>query len=194
MTVAERDDARARIVDGAVRCVVERGATVSMADIAAAAGVSKSLLHYHYADRAHLLADVVRALVARQISRERAAMGDGDDRRVAPAAGNPVDLLWRWVERELSGGELRALLELRTLRDPLVYDAWREGATLRRARAARTAELLFSRLGLAPRMPVALLGDAITAFLDGLALDAESGRDARVGFDLFWLALLSLSE
>ena len=193
MSGATRDEARDRIVQGAVRCVIEKGATASMAEIAASAGVSKALLHYHYADRVHLLADVVDVLVSRVTSREREAMGDGLA-ATPPPATNPVDALWRCIERELRGGELRALLELGTLREPLIRAAWEDGASRRRQGAAHTAQTLFARLGLVPRMPAALLGDAATAFVDGLALDAGSARDARVGFALFWLALLSLGE
>jgi AcrR family transcriptional regulator len=194
--LAARDTARDRIFDGAVRCVVRDGASASMAEIAAAAGVSKALLHYHYTDRAHLLADLVTRLAQRIVARERAAMGGPADSPGTPPApvGNPVDALWSWAEGELRTGELRALLELATVRDVPVRQAWDEAATERRRTAARTVELVFDRLGLTPRMPVTLLGDANVAFLDGLALDRGSTRDSRVGFDLFWLALLSLGD
>jgi hypothetical protein len=39
-----------------------------------------------------------------------------------------------------------------------------------------------------------LIADAIVAFVDGLALDRESGRDSRVSFDVFWLGMLSLGD
>jgi AcrR family transcriptional regulator len=194
--VSGRETARDRIFDGTVRCLVRSGASASMAEIAAAAGVSKALLHYHHSDRAHLLADVVARLAQRIVARERVAMGGPADGAGAPQAtlGNPVDALWGWVEAELRSGELRALLELATVRDAPVRQAWDEAANDRRRSAARTVELVFERLGLTPRMPVTLLGDANTAFLDGLALDRGSARDSRVGFDLFWLGLLSLGE
>jgi AcrR family transcriptional regulator len=155
-------------------------------------------LHYYYPDRAHLLADVVMRLAQRIVARERAAMGEGgpaESPGTPPVpVGNPVDALWSWVDAELRTGELRALLELATVRDVPVRQAWGEAATERRRTAARTVEQVFDRLGLTPRMPVTLLGDANVAFLDGLALDRGSTRDSRVGFDLFWLALLSLGE
>jgi hypothetical protein len=98
------------------------------------------------------------------------------------------------VDAELRSGELRALLELATVHDAPVRQAWQEGANDRRRGAARTVEMVFERLGLTPRMPATLLGDANVAFLDGLALDRGSTRDSRVGFDLFWLAVLSLGD
>jgi hypothetical protein len=105
-----------------------------------------------------------------------------------------VDALWSWVDAELRSGELRALLELATVRDAPVREAWERGADDRRGSAARTVERLFERLGLTPRMPVTLLGNAHVTFLDGLAFDRGSARESRVGFDLFWLALLSLGD
>jgi AcrR family transcriptional regulator len=191
-----REAARDRIFEGAVRGVAEQGASASMAEIAAAAGVSKALLHYHYADRAHLFADVVTRLSARILARERAAIGEPSDGSSRPAAAlwNPVDALWVWVDAELHLGELRALLELATIREAAVRHAWADAANRRRHSAARTVTVVFERLGLTPRMPASLLGDTSVAFLDGLAMDSGSARTARMEFDLFWLALLSLGE
>ena len=191
-----RETARDRIFEGAVRGVAEQGASASMAEIAAAAGVSKALLHYHYADRAHLLAEVVTRLSARIQARERTAMGDLPDGSSGPALamGNPVDALWVWVETELHLGELRTLLELATVRETAVRRAWADAANHRRRGAARTVTAVFERLGLTPRMPVALIGDTSVAFLDGLAMDSGGARNSRMEFDLFWLALLSLGE
>jgi AcrR family transcriptional regulator len=191
-----RAPARDRIFEGAVRGMAEQGASVSMAEIAAAAGVSKALLHYHYSDRAHLLADVVTRLSARILARERAAIGEpvSGSSHEAVATPNPVDALWAWVDTELHLGELRTLLELATVRETAVREAWAEAANHRRRGAARTVTEVFGRLGLTPRLPAALLGDTSIAFLDGLAMDSGSGRDSRMEFDLFWLALLSLGE
>jgi AcrR family transcriptional regulator len=181
--------ARARIVEAAVRCLVRGGvAGATMAAIAAEGGVSKALLHYHYADRERLLAEVVTQLGRRTIGRERAAMD-------AAIGSGAVDALWEWLAGELSRGELRALLELAMQHEPGVRRA-ADAVALARGRAAtQTVERLFADLGLTPRMPAALLGDASMAFVDGLAIGAPSpGRDPRVSFDLFWLALLSLAE
>jgi len=77
-----------------------------------------------------------------------------------------------------------------------VRHATRAAATERRHSAARTIEHLFTELGLTPRIPAALLADAAVAFVDGLALDVAHGatRDPRVSYDIFWLALLGLTE
>lgn len=159
-----------------------------MAAIASEGGVSKALLHYHYADRARLVAEAVRELGRRIVSRERSAMD-------AARGSAAVDALWSWLHGELSRGELRALLELAMQREDDVRDAANVVAALRHRAATQTVEQLFSDLGLTPRMPAELLGAASVAFIDGLAIGVASpSRDPRVSFDLFWLALLSLAE
>jgi AcrR family transcriptional regulator len=181
--------ARRRIVDAAVSCLVRGGvAEASMAAIAAEGGVSKALLHYHFADRARLMAEVATQLGRRIVARERAAMD-------VASGSAAVDAHWAWLESELSRGELRALLELAMQRDDTVRVARSAVALARERSATETVERLFAGLGLTPRMPAGLLAGASMAFIDGLAVGATpAGRDARVSFDLFWLALLSLAE
>ena len=157
-----------------------------MAAIAATAGVSKALLHYHYADRRRLLAEAVTQLAQRIVGRERAVMEGA-------TGSGAVDALWRWLETELERGELRTLLELGMLRDADVHAASVQAAELRRQSAAETVERLFTGLGLTPRMPSALLGAASVALVDGLAASV-SRHEVRASFDVVWLALLGLAE
>ncbi len=181
--------ARQRIVDATIRCMARDGAAeASMATIAAAAGVSKALLHYHFSDRERLLARVLTQLGERLVERERVALDGADGRRA-------VDALWRWTERELALGELRGLLELSLIREPLVREAATAVATSRRRSAGRTVADLLARLGLVPRVPAELLGEAWVAFMDGLAAAGlVTTTDPRVAFDVFWLAVLGLAE
>jgi AcrR family transcriptional regulator len=185
----EPSGARQRILDAAVSCVARDGAAeASMGAIAAEAGVSKALLHYHYSDRARLLAEVVTQLGDRLLTREQAALDEADGRRA-------VDALWRWAKGELARGELRVLLELSLVRGPLVHTAAMAVAEARRRAASHTSADLLARLGLVPRVPVELIGAASVAFMDGLVLDClVNSGDPRITFDVFWLAMLSLTE
>jgi AcrR family transcriptional regulator len=188
--VGSAPDTRARIVDAGIRCITREGvAGASMAAIALEAGVSKALLHYHYHDRATLLAEIVERIGARLISRERAAIDH-------PTEGGGLDALWRWLDAELRQGELASFGELALVREGAVRTASRSVAIHRRRSGARTVERLFAELDLTPRVPAALMADASVAFIDGLALDVANGslRDPRVSFDIFWLALLGLTE
>lgn len=183
-------DARARIVDAGARCIVRDGVTgASMAAIALEAGVSKALLHYHYHDRAALLAEIVEQIGVRVIGRERAAVDRTD------GVGG-LDALWSWLEAELRLGELASLGALAIVREGPVRTASLVVADHRRRSAARTVERLFAQLELTPRVPAALMAEASVAFCDGLALDVASGstRDPRVSFDIVWLGLLGLTE
>jgi AcrR family transcriptional regulator len=183
-------DARVRIVEAGVRCVAREGISgASMAAIAMEAGVSKALLHYHYHDRSRLLAEIVEQLGTRTIERERRAIDESDSM-------GGLDALWQWLEGELRRGELAALAELALAREAPVRRAARAAATERRRSAARTIERLFAELDLTPRVPAPLMADAAVAFIDGLALDVANGsiREPRVSYDIFWLALLGLTE
>jgi len=185
----ESSRTRQRIVDAAIGCVARDGAAeASMAAIAAAAGVSKALLHYHHSDRARLLAEVVTQLGERLLARERAALDEADGRRA-------VDALWRWAKGELARGELRVLLELSLVREPLVHTASMAVADARRRAASRTGTVLLARLGLVPRVPVDVIGTASVALMDGLVLGRlVNDADPRITFDLFWLGMLGLTE
>jgi AcrR family transcriptional regulator len=187
---ADSTDARTRIVRAGARCITREGVTgASMAAIAEEAGVSKALLHYHYHDRATLLAEIAERIGIEVVERERAAVDES-------GSTGGLDALWRWLEDELRRGELAALVTLSLTRLGKVRLATRTAATERRRSAARTIKHLFAELDLTPRIPAALLADAAVAFVDGLALDVANGtaRDPRVSYDIFWLALLGLTE
>ena len=158
-----------------------------MAAIASESDVSKALLHYHFINRMRLLGEIVTELGQRLMAREREALNGGE-------ATGVVDKLWHWTEAELRRGELRALLELGTLRLPVVRQAKTEVRTARRTASTKTVEGVFVRLGLTPRVPVPVLAQASMVFIDGLALAIDSDHDARSSFDVFWLAMLSLGN
>jgi AcrR family transcriptional regulator len=162
-------------------------AGASMAAIASEADVSKALLHYHFSDRAQLLAEMTTLLGRRLITREQSALEYNE-------TVTPVERLWQLISAELDRGELRALLALATVHDKAVRDAMDEVSTARRTSSAATVDELFAQLGLTPRVSTTLIAGASVALVDGLALDRESGRDSRVSFDVFWLAMLSLGD
>jgi len=190
VAAASSADARVRIIDAGVRCIAREGVTgASMAAIALEAGVSKALLHYHYHDRSRLLAEIVERIGTQTVERERTAIDESNRM-------GGLDALWHWLEEELRRGELAALAELALVREAPVRRATRATASSRRQSAARTIERLFAELDLTPRVPAPLMADAAVAFVDGLALDVANGsaREPRVSYDIFWLALLGLTE
>lgn len=186
-----------RILAAATRQIASGGAaSLSMSDIAREANVSKALIHYHFQDKDTLLARLVEQLANDVVVRERAALAryEGQHNPLA------VDALWEWLDNELQRGDIRALVELDSCRGASVREAARRAAELRRTVAKATVDRLFGILELKSRIEPALLANVFVAFVDGLAIDSsfaptgESSAKARIAFDVFWLAMLSLAE
>ena len=74
----EPADSRARILEAAAQCIAESGVEgVRMAGIAAAAGVSTALLHYHFATKEALFERVLRHSYESSTLLDLAAMREG---------------------------------------------------------------------------------------------------------------------
>ena len=172
-----------------VRLIEVGAAELSLHDVAIAAGVSKALIHYHFADKESLLIRLVEWATREILTRERSAL-EG----TSPA--HAVDALWQWLSRELEQGHLRALLELTQCRAQGVQEAVRVSAGSRCEAMIVTVERLFALLELRPRVPAELLASVVVAFSDGLAVRpaGDTIEHARVAFDVFWLSILSLAE
>ncbi len=189
-TSSPRGAAAGRILEATSACIIQKGAAdVSLQDVAEAAGVSKALIHYHFHDKGELMARLVEWLRAGLVARQETALTD------VPAAA-ALDALWQWLSDELERGDLRALLDLTLVQGDAVQSAVRATALARREAAATVTHELFTALGLKPRVPVPLIADTFVAFVDGLALDrvVAPERNARISFDVFWLATLSLTD
>lgn len=189
-TTPTRGAAAGRILEATSACIIQKGAAdVSLQDVAEAAGVSKALIHYHFHDKGELLARLVEWLRAGLVARQTNAL-------TAVSGSAALDALWQWLSDELERGDLRALLDLTLVQGTSVQVAVRITATARRDAAAVVTTQLFDALGLRPRVPTVLIADAFVAFVDGLALDrvVEPERNARISFDVFWLAMLGLTD
>jgi len=185
-----RGAAAGRILEATSACIVRQGAAdVSLQDVAEAAGVSKALIHYHFHDKGELLARLVEWLRVGLVARQETALA-------GVSASAALDALWQWLSDELERGDLRALLDLALVQGTAVQAAVHATAAARREAAGNVTMHLFDALGLRPRVPAPLIADAFIAFVDGLALDrvVAPERNARVSFDVFWLAMLGLTE
>lgn len=187
-------EARERLLAATLRCAVrDGGGALSLQAIAREAAVSKALILYHFRDKETLLAAVIRWLDARIHARESHALERS-------SATTVLEDYWRWIEAELSTGELRALLELGQERGEESRRAMRESTDRRHAQAEATIGRVFGLLELTPRLPTAMLASCELAFRDGLVVGssppapAHAERHARVAFDVFWLSLLSLTR
>ena len=190
MPVETKQPATRRILNAA-RELVQRGgaAGVSMGDVAAHAGVSKALVHYHFRDKNSLLQALVEDVGLAVSQRAHDALQRDAGNRV-------LDDLWAWLEMELRAGDIRILISLAEYDSDRVRSASRRILERRREAAIDHTAAVYSLLGLSPRVPAPLIADTVLAFIDGIvvshALDRE--RDPRPAFDALWLALLTLAE
>jgi AcrR family transcriptional regulator len=189
-TADAKPPATRRILDAA-RALVARGGAgaISMGDVAESAAVSKALVHYHFRDKDSLLQAVVEDVGFGVLQRLKQAI-------VRESDAHALDAYWAWLADELHAGEIRMLISLAEYDSDRVRAASRRVAVQRRELVAEHAALVFSQLGLNPRVPPALLAETIVAFVDGLVVGQalDEGRDPRPAFDVLWLALLTLAE
>lgn len=182
-----------RILSGARELVARGGAAeISMGDVAASAGVSKALVHYHFRDKDSLLQALVEDVGFAVLARAREAMAPMQ----REAGTHALDAYWAWLEHELRGADLRILISLAEYDSARVRAASRRIAAQRREVTAEHTALVFARLGLTPRVPAELIAETVLAFVDGLATvhSLSPERDPRPAFDVLWLALLTLAE
>lgn len=179
-----RADAAPRIVEAAVAQGVAGGvAALSLQSVARAAGVSKALVLYHFADKDTLLSAVTERLVSQDVAALEAAAASADVLDAwREVGGNPT----RCAERALLAG----LLQDAALR------AQAAGLQRRRASAAtHLAVALFAASGLRPRIANSLVGRVLLAQLDGVAVDASRhGSELEAALDALALALLGLGD
>jgi AcrR family transcriptional regulator len=159
-----------------------------MGDVAAEAGVSKALIHYHFADKDSLLAALVGNVGEMVLQRARASGVATSDK--------PLDAHWTWLDRELRAGDVRVLVSLSDCDSAATRTASRTVAAERLALLSLDVESVFKGLGLSPRMPSALIAETVLAFADGMACRTALGAvtDPRGAFDVLWLGLLTVSE
>lgn len=180
-----------RIIESAAALLAREGPLrASMQDLAAAAEVSKGLLHYHFTDRDALLARVADWVTAECTAREREAT-------TGLEAATALDAVWVWLAGELALGQRRLLLHLAAVGGPALTEALARSATARRGQATATMRAVYAALGLRPRVGVGALGALFAALCDGVAAGATEpvpGPDVRAALDAFWLAMLELGS
>lgn len=186
----ERASAARRILSAA-RSLAARGGVseISIGAVAHEAGVSKALIHYHFRDKSSLLRALVEDVRSRIADRADITIPSTRDAHV-------LDAFWSWVQRELQQDDIRILISLSESDDEEVRTVVRQVFGERRRAAVHHATLIFSHLGLKPRLPEELVADALLAFIDGLVVRQalEPDRDPRPAFDVLWLALLTLAD
>jgi AcrR family transcriptional regulator len=180
-----RADTAARIIDAAVAHGMAHGvAALSLQGIAAAAGVSKALVLYHFDEKDRLLAAVAERLASHDIAALESAA----------AAPDALDA-WRGTMRDVTRRAERALLAALLQEAPV--RGLRDAVTARRAAAAtRLAGAMLRSAGLRPRIAPALVGRVVLDQVDGVAVagTARTGDAFDAELDALALAVLGLGH
>ncbi len=160
---------RDQVIEAAIRELSKRGyGGTSVSDIAAAARMSKGVVHYHFASKDDLIIHVLQRCCARMSERVRAAWA---------VSGTPLEkirsaLHEMWHARTDGSPEIRVLTDLMAqgvhdakLRKPLAA-----AFAAMRAELTREVDESLSAIGLTSRLPPTVIPRLVTATLDGLAL------------------------
>lgn len=183
-----RADAATRIVRAAIRLGATKGVgAMSLQGIAAATGVSKALLLYHFKGRAALRDAVVETLSRASAARLRTAANAADAMRA-----------WRALVREETVHGEVALLGALALEADVAAEPLQRARAEREVAAVALATAVLGGLHLTPRVPAEFVGRLLLRQLDGLAAaatrDGVSVGALEVELDVFALALLSLGR
>lgn len=178
-----RADSSERLLEAAIGLGVREGASsMSLQGIASAANVSKGLVLYHFRDKVEVNWAVAERLRLRSTER-------------LDAAAQSTDALMAWralCQRELVAGELALLAAL--AQEPERVERPTSGALPREEAGARVVASIFRPHGLAPRVPLPLLGRMLVRHLDGLASAgtrrAIADGELEAELDTFAVALL----
>lgn len=182
-----KGESAARILDAAAAELVRAGAgELAMHEVAARAGVSKGLIHYHYHDKDALLAGAAARLGERIAGRERALLARA-------TAESVVEDLRAWIDGELDAGERRALLSLVRWPTGAVAGAAARAVAERREAAARIVARVTELLRYRPRVAAEHLGGLLAAAMHGMAI-APGEPAAGPSADVLILALLAMAE
>ncbi len=183
-------DARTRIVASARRSVLQSGeGRASSGRIAMEIGVSKALVHYHFADkRALLLALVTESLEGIEARRTKTVAEHG--------AGDPIQDCRAWVADELEARDVELLVQLARSEDDEVARSAREAIQLFRetlaGRVAGTLRALETDLAVRDDLVLDLIATTVFGLINR---GIESDRaESEAILDTLWLAVLSLAR
>ena len=184
---------RDKITAAAARALCDAGLQgFTVGRVAAAAGVSTALVHYHFSTKQALLAAAAGQLATTWATGAAEAFGHG-------AGLETLDRLWETLQRRAESGEERACAELRLAggADRALAVALEEPRAGVREAIARRLPALLRELGSAAPAEGEELAAAIAAVLDGAALARATGRPAgevRAAYDAFWLVLIAAGQ
>jgi AcrR family transcriptional regulator len=168
-TYKKSESRRRQVIDAAIRTLAKRGfSRTSVEDIAATAGMSKGVVHYHFKSKEDLLVQVTETCFRRIDERVRVSW---------EAPGPPSEkirsvLRESWSVRQEGGPEVRVLTELtaQAIHDPKLRKSLAALFHAARVRLIEEFVTAFRALGLKPRIPAHIIPRLVIGMFDGLAL------------------------
>ncbi len=168
-TYKKSEVSRRQVIEAAIRALAERGfVRTSIQDIAAAAGMSKGAVHYHFESKDDLIGQVLELCAEAMATRARTAWD---------TPGEPREKLRRalrelWSLRRDGNAELRVLVDLmaQSVHDTRLRKPIAAMMKSLRADVGDQVRRTLDGFGVQPRVPVQLVPRLLLATLDGLAL------------------------
>jgi AcrR family transcriptional regulator len=181
---------RERIVAAARKHVLLGGeAAASSGRVAADIGMSKALVHYHFADKRELLKAVASTCTEAMRSRPGATAG-------APSGGSVIDRCRDWVMQELEARDLETLIQLARSDDAEIAAVAEFGVGEFRSMVASEVRHALATLELRLVIRTDLVADLMATTAIGLASVGRVGQEpgTRTVIDTLWLAILRLTR
>ena len=196
-TYKKSETSRQQVIDAAIKTLAKRGfANTSVSDIAAAAGMSKGVVHYHFTSKDDLLARVLEQCSAKMSDRVRAAWEAPN----APMEKIKAALAEMWATRTDGNAEIRVLVDLMSLavHDPKLRKPLSAQFHAMRADMVEDFVKAFESIGLKPKVPAHIVPKLMMATLDGLGIhqifDPPTESDEKEIFRALELVAFSLFE
>lgn len=160
---------RQQVLEAAVKVLAERGfAHTSVNDIAAAAGMSKGAVHYHFENKD----DLINQVLERCAETMRQRVRDAFDAPVEPTEKIRRALREMRHSRQDAAPELRVMADLMAqgLHDPALRARIARMFEANRKEVVEQVVGSLAELGLEPKIPLHVLPRLMLGALDGLAL------------------------
>jgi AcrR family transcriptional regulator len=189
---------RQQVIAAAIKTIAKRGvANTSVSDIAASAGMSKGVVHYHFKSKDDLLARVLEQCSQRMTARVRSAWNLPG----APAERIRNALTEMLATRIDGSPEVRVLADLmgHSVHDPKLRKPM--STTFHAMRAEMIEEFIksFTEIGLRPKVPTQIIPKLVMALLDGVGLhhfldppDANEDREMLKAIEVVAFALVEI--
>ncbi len=168
-TYKKSEVSRRSVVEAAVRALAQQGfANTSVSDIAHSAGMSKGVVHYHFANKDDLIARVLEHCSSVVRERARAAWELG---------GTPTERIRRllreaWLIRREGIPEIRVIMDLmaQAVHDPHLRGAVAKMMQTSRAQIVEEFTRSFESMGICSKVAPPAIARILLGSLDGLCL------------------------